>query len=215
MVDSSVSLSDAVYRLGFLSLVDSQAANAWVTAAELYQFADDAAKQLSYKCGVFIGLDTTIAVTAGTGAYALPSTHVFTIFAWVAPQAGVGGSNQPLRPTPVLALWALDANWPATTGEPTRCSFDAGSVGTITIYPIPVSSGILEQICQEFPGTIAAGSPQVAAMPTVLQAYLTYAMLAGSRGKESDYTMPDMAAHFAGRCDLYEQVIGHLWGPGQ
>jgi hypothetical protein len=215
MVDASVCLADAIYRLGFASLADSESAQAYTTNAELFQFADDHVKHLSYQGGIFIGLDSSVAVTAGVGVYALPSSHVFTLMAWIAPQAGVGGSNQPLRPTSVGNLFALDTNWATTAGESNRFSLDAGSVGTITTYPISLTSGTLCQICQQFPSTVTAVAPQVLEMPSVLQDTLTYAMLAGARGKESDSAMPEMAAHFKQRLDLYDQVVQHLWGPGQ
>jgi hypothetical protein len=211
MVNPLASINDTVVRLGYFSPADAALSTAWVTQTELYQFADDAAKQLAYKCGVFVGCDTSIAVTAGVGVYALPASHVFTLLAWIAP-AGAG-SNAVLRPTSVLALWALDETWPTTTGEAKRCSFDAGAVGTITIYPIPVTSGTLNQICEEFPPTVQFGS--TVNLPTVMQAYLTYAMLAGAFGKESDHALAEMASHFKSRCDLYEQLAASLWGPGQ
>jgi hypothetical protein len=214
MVDASLSLADAIYRLGFLNLAESQTAMAWVSNAELYQFADDVAKKLSYSAGIFVTLDASIAVTAGIGVYGEPATHVFTIYAWITPLARLGGSIQALRPTTVGQLFALDNTWSTTSGEAKRFSLDAGAVGIITIYPLPINSGTLNQICQEFPPAIAAGSSQVTQMPTVLQDYLTYAMLAGARGKESDSALPEMAAHFQQRLSLYEQVIQHLWGAG-
>lgn len=99
MVDAANSIADALYRLGYQNATDAQLPNAWVTYAELYQFADDAAKHLSVAAGIFIGLDTSVPVTAGVGVYSEPSTHVFTLFAWIAPNPLVGGSNQVLRPT--------------------------------------------------------------------------------------------------------------------
>lgn len=214
MVDALNSLTDAIYRLGFSSLADC-VANGFVTPAELYQFADDAVKHLSYKVGIFIGVDSSVPVTAGVSVYSLPANQVFTLVAWVSPLPGVGGSNQPLRPTPVNNLFALDDTWATTTGESNRYSLDAGSVGTITLYPIPINSGTLNQVCQQFPALVAGGASQVAAMPSVLQDYLAYAMLAGARGKESDSAMPEMAAHFKQRLSLYDQLADHLWGPGQ
>jgi hypothetical protein len=212
MVDALNSLDDAIFRLGFQNLTDCTN-NGYATPTELYQFADDGAKHLSYQAGIFIGLDTSISVSAGTGVYALPANHVFTLAVWVAPSAP--GNNLPLRPTSVGNLFALDATWATTAGAPNRFSLDAGSVGTLTMYPVPVANGTLNQICQQFPATVASGASQIAAMPSVLQDYLTYAMLAGARGKESDSAMPEMAAHFKERLKLYDQVIEHLWGPGQ
>ena len=212
MVDALNSLNDAIYRLGFQSLADCTA-NGYVSPAELYQFADDAAKHLSYQVGIFTGLDTSIPVTAGVGVYSLPANHVFTLLAWVAPQAGVGGSNQLLRSTPVGNLFALDNTWATTAGESNRYSLDAGSVGTITLYPLPINSGVLNQICQEYPATVAAGASQLA-LPSVLQDYLTMAMICGARGKESDSAMPEIASHMKQRLDLMDALIAHLWGPG-
>jgi len=91
---------------------------------------------------------------------------------------------------------------------------DAGSVGTITLYPNPTVGGTLFQILEEFPATLQVGSSQMY-LPTVLQDFFSYALLAGARGKESPSAMPEMQAHFKARCDLYEQVIEHLFGAGQ
>jgi hypothetical protein len=91
---------------------------------------------------------------------------------------------------------------------------DAGSVGTVTLYPNPLTGGTVTQVCQEFPAAIVLGASAVL-LPTVLGDYFTYAMLAGARGKESEAAMPEMAGHFEQRMKLYEQVIEHLWGPGQ
>jgi hypothetical protein len=205
-LDVRNALLDAVYRLGLQDLTDLVASGCWVTVAELYQWADEAAKQLSYKAGVFVVNDSSITVVAGTAAYSLPATHVFTVAAWL--------GTTPLRVTPVRELWALDATWPASTGPASRVSIDAGCVGTITVYPKPTAGGTLSQVCQEFPSAIVEGSTTVA-LPRVLEDYFTYAMLAGARGKESDAAMPEMAKHFRERMGLYEQVMEHLWGPGQ
>lgn len=205
-LDVEAALEDVVYRLGFGSRAELAAAASWVTETELYQWADEAAKRLAYRAGVFITVDTSITVTPSTAAYNLQANHVFTL------AAALGGT--PLRITSVRDLWALDGSWPATSGPAQRCSLDAGAVGTITLYPKPTAGGTLEQICQEYPGTVEAGSSELA-LPTVLQDYFSYAMLAGARGKESEAAMPEMAAHFAQRVAMYEQVIEHLWGPGQ
>jgi len=210
-LDVQQSLNDVAYRLGFANLNDlAMDAESWITVAELFQFADDAVKKLAYAHGVFLVLDVTITVTPGTAVYNLPATHVFTVLAWLVTVSGV----QLLRPTPVRSLWSLDANWPTTSGNAVRCSLDAGQVGTITLYPNPLTGGTLNQVCQEMPAAVAQGASALA-LPTVLVDFFSYAMLAGARGKESESAMPEMANHFKQRCDLYEQVIGHLWGPGQ
>jgi hypothetical protein len=204
-LSADAAVVDAVYRLGFSSWAEIAAGTEWVTPAELYAWADEEAKKLAYEAGVFVTNDTSITVTGGTAVYGLPASHVFTM------AAALG--NTPLRITPVRELWALDGCWPATTGPAMRCSFDAGSVGTITLYPIPNAGGTLSQVCQEFPADLVAGG--ALPLPAVLQDLFTYAILGGARGKESDAAMPEMAAHFGERVKLYEQVAEHLWGPGQ
>jgi hypothetical protein len=206
MVNAANCVADVWYRLGFLSQADIDASGTWVASSELYQWADEAAQKIAYASGVFITLDGSITVTPGSGVYALPAAHVFTLQAFLT--AGT------LRVTPVRELEALDATWTATTGIPTRCSMDAGSVGTVTLYPNPTAADTLTQICEEYPPTIASGSSTVA-LPTPLQDYLSYAMLAGARGKESDAFDQAMSEHFSERVALYEQIVEHLYGCGQ
>ena len=214
MVNVTSSVADCIYRLGFQNLSDAQATDAYCSESELYQFADDAAKRLSYQLGVFVTLDDSIAVTAGIASYNLQTNHVFTIFAWVAPLPSVGGSVQILRATPVNNLFALDDTWAFSSGEANRYSLDAGAVGTITLYPTPVNSGTLRQIAQEFPAAVAVGNAQLS-LPSVLQDYFSMAMICAARGKESDQAIPEITDHIKHRLDLYGQVINQLYGPGQ
>jgi hypothetical protein len=205
-MDIANCIADVVYRLGFQNATDLDAAGTWVTSTELYAWADEAVKAISYRNGVFVTLDASIGATAGTAVYQLPTTHVYTLQAWLA--------SQELRLTPVRELRALDATWPVSTGPSMRCSFDAGSVGTITLYPNPSASGTLWQLCQEYPNDVALGASTIL-LPTPLQDYFSYAMLNGARGKESDGAELEMADHFEARVDLYDQIVEHLYGKGQ
>lgn len=206
--DVANSVADVWFRLGFLSATELATNTLWLTLTELYQFGDDAGKRLSRVCGAFLQVDSSIGVVANTASYSLPAAHVFTLLAWIV----YAGSIQILRLTTVGQLLAFDAGWAATTGAPTRASLDAEPVGTITLYPIPNANGTLDQICEEYPA-IAQGSSSVAVCP-LLQDYFSYALLAGSLAKESDYAKPEVAAHCAERARLYEAVSAHLWGPG-
>ena len=206
MIDVSECVNDVIYRLGFQSLADLEASGNWVLLVELYQWADEAAGKVAYESGVFLTWDTSITAESGTAIYNLPASHVFTLAAWL--------GNSPQRMTTVSDLWALAAAWPATSGPAARASLDAGGVGTLTLYPVPTAGGTVGQIAEEYPPTIAAGSSQVA-LPSILQDYFSYAMLAGARGKESDAAKPEIAAHCQARMELYDQVIQHLYGPGQ
>jgi hypothetical protein len=204
-VDVAHSLADVIWRLGFLNSTDLDAAGTWVTSTELYQFADEAAQLLAYQSGAFVTLDTTVTAVSGTSTYALPASNVFTLAAWL------NGVN--LRITPVRALEALDATWPATSGPSTRASFDAASVGSAVLYPNPTVGGTLTQIAAETPPTIALSTSTVA-LPSVFQDAFSYAMLAGAKSKESDATDEAIAEHYAGRVALYRAIAAFLFGPG-
>lgn len=210
VLDVTNALLDVIYRLGFAGANDIGPAS-WVTPAELYQFADDAAKKIAYDAGVLITVDSSITVNSGTASYSLPTTHVFTLLAALVPATG---PPQLLRLTPVRDLWALDADWPTTSGDARRASMDAAAIGTITLYPNPIAGGTLQQVCQEYAQTLTAGASTLP-LPTVYQDYFSYCMLEAARGKESESAMPEMAAHFKSRCDVYEQIMARYHGPGQ
>lgn len=209
-IDVANSIADSWFRLGFLSATELNTGDFWVTAAELYQFGDDAAKKLAYSVGIFSVTDASISVVSGTSSYSLPAAHVFTLLGWIVYS---GQPLQLLRPTTVGQLFALDGNWATTTGSSNRISFDAGSVGTATLYPQPIQNGTLNQICQEFQ-SVALSASTLTISPA-LRDMLTYALLAGARGKEGDSRMAEMADHFQKRVDMYMAVCDHLWGPGQ
>jgi hypothetical protein len=152
-----------------------------------------------------------VAVTAGTAAYLLPASRVFTEGAWL---LYAGLPLQLLRLSTVGQLFALDANWPTTTGDPTRLSLDAAGTVTGVLYPVPLSNSTLVQVMQAVPATVAAGASSLPVSP-VLQDYVSYQLLRSARSKESDSSMPEMAAHFGERCKLYEAVIVHLFGGGR
>lgn len=201
------SIADAWFRLGFLSAADLAAAN-WLTPAELYQFGDDAAKFLARTSSVFLAYDNSVNVVAGTPQYSLPAAHVFTVMAWLST------AKQQLRLTTVGQLFALDANWATTTGNPVRISLDAQTAGECVLYPNPIANDVLNQVLEVFPPTVALAASVLPVNP-VLQDYFTDALIQGARGKESDSAMPEVAAHLAQRRALYEAVADHLWGTGQ
>ncbi len=209
--DAANSIADLWFRLGFASAADMAVAGGWVTSAELYQFADDQAKLLARTSSLFLAYDASIGVTAGTALYNLPAAHIYTLSAWL---LYAGLPLQMIRLSSVGQLFGLDANWPTTTGDPSRISLDAGGVGTATLYPNPIANATLAQVLQEYPATVMSGASSVPLSP-ILQDYFTDAILAGARGKESDSAMPGIAAHMAERMALYAQVIEHLFGGGQ
>jgi hypothetical protein len=202
-------ISDVIYRLGLTGAADL-AAQDWVSNAELYQFADDTIKEMTFKHGLTMVWDTSITINSGTAAYNLPAADVFVVMAWLIPGAGTPSL---LRPTSVRDLAALDESWPQTSGSAARVSFDAGAPDTATIYPNPTVGGTFGHIAQQYPAAVTEAAP-LTALPLVCQDYLSYAMLAGARGKESEFAQMEMAKHYRERMSLYEQVFESLWGPG-
>lgn len=207
---TQASLVDALYRLGFQSAADLNQSD-WLTAAELNQWANRAVKHLAVRTGIFVTFDDSITVAPGTAQYDLPEGHIYTVLAAV--------GTKLLWITSVGELWALDTSWAATDASntadelPERASLDAGGLGTITLYPIPVAAGTIAQVLQQMPVGENAQATMVLPLNPILQAYITDAMLEGARRKESDHRAEDMADHYAERMKLFEAVCENLWGP--
>lgn len=199
-------IGDVWFRLGFESAVEATAAGAWVTSAELYQFADDAVKRLARTTALFLTYDASIPIVAFVSIYQGPASAVYTESAWV-----VGG--QQLRITPVAVLYALDQAYSQTLGtpSPTRICFDAAGADMLVLYPTPTAGGTVGQIMQARPGDGVATLP----VSLVLQDYFTNDMLRRARAKESDNAMPEVSEHLAERAKMYEAVFEHLWGTGR
>jgi hypothetical protein len=210
-MDTVNCIADVWYRLGFLSAADLAAATGPITPAQLYQYADDAAKFLARSSSLFLSYDDSVDVIAATAVYALPTGHVFTEGAWLLYS---GLPPQLLRLSTVGQLFALDGNWSSTAGDPSRLSLDAGAANTGTLYPIPISDATLAQIMQAIPATVTADSSTLP-VSAVLQDYFSDAMIAGARSSESDSAMPEVAAHLRERMKLYEATMRNLWGAGR
>jgi hypothetical protein len=209
--DVANAVNDTWYRLGFQNAADASNAQTWVTQAELFQFADDAVKRLARNSSVFLTYDISTGVTAGVASYPQPTGEVLTAGAWLlyTPPA-----VQLLRITTAAELWALDATWPATTGDPKRLSMDAQGATTKVLYPKPVRSATLALVIVQQPATVAAGASVLPVSP-ILQDFFTWSAIAGARSKESDSRMQEVSDHLNERLNLLEQVLSHLWGEGR
>jgi hypothetical protein len=213
-VDIAQVIDEMLPTLGATSLGDVS----WCLAdgSEFYQWADEYAKRLAHRCGVFVERDTLTTVEPGTAVYPVPEGHIDTIHVSITTSGG-DGTPLRLRPSTVRDLNALDATWPTTTGIVTRYSMDAGGVGTITLYQNPSSSGnagMLAVIFHQFPAAIALGS-SVVQIASPIGDYFQYGMLAEARRKQSEGAMPEMADHFDQRVAMYEQVMLKYWGPDE
>jgi hypothetical protein len=206
LIDTTACVIDSWHRLGFQGAAEITNTT-WVTLNELYQYATDAISLLARSTGVFLTYDASIAVSSPTSTYALPAGHVFTESAWLA-----GGAQ--LRITPVADLFALDQAWSLTSGAPSRVSFDAAGPSNAVVYPIPNINGTLAQVMGSSPPTVTNAAPTVAA-PSVLQDMVTYFILSGARGKESDSSMMEVAEHARDRVKMYLSIAQQYWGTGR
>lgn len=208
-MDTANCIADVWFRLGFLNAADAAVDDRWVTIPELYQFGDDAVKLLARTSSLFLTYDASVAITGGTSTYATPASHIFTEGAWLS-----GPPVQLLRLSTVGQLFALDANWPAAAGIPSRLSLDAAGVGFEVLYPSPLAAGTLAGILEICPPTVTSAASTIP-VSSIFQDYFSYAMLAGALGKESDSARPEIAAHAKERLALYGAVIEHLFGAGR
>lgn len=201
-------IGDLIPALGAGSLQDLD----WVSEAELYQWADEAIKRLSHRCGVFVFRDTSTSIESGLSPYPVPQAHIDTIHVTLVP---VSGAPLSLRATTSAELEALDGNWTATVGPITRFSMDADGTKFITVYMTPMATGgSLAWIFHGFPAEIESGETAVD-VASPIGDYLAYAMLGEARRKQSERAMPEVADWCDKRLDLMEQVIEAYWGPGQ
>lgn len=177
----------------------------WINQAEFYNYCDEAAKRLA-DLGLFVMRDT-VPITAGHATYEMTVDWLDSI------HTSVNGSQ--IRSTSSAELLALDSLWPQTACEPgdlpTRVSYDAGPLGTVTLYPIPSAAGELETIGHVAPEDISQTQTTVP-VPSVLSDYFLFFALQRARGKESPYAMPEVAAAAGQRVALYEQVLTAYWG---
>lgn len=198
-VDLNAVIDSVLPALGATSLSDLD----WCTQAELLQWADDAAKRLASKAGVFVEYDASATTTIGQAVYATPTGHIDTIKATLAKN---------LRSITVAELNSLDSAWQVTPGVPLYFSMDANAPNRITLYPVANAVTTLASIFQKFPATISVASHMLD-MPRPVRGYFAFYVLAEARRKESDASMPEMADHFDSRVKMFEQVFEHLYGP--
>jgi hypothetical protein len=199
--DLSATANVLLERLGAASWTDLD----WCSQSEVYGWFDEAQSRLA-ELGLFVALET-LATEAAVSAYALPADWLRTIF------AAVNASQ--VRPASVAELQALDSGWAGAVcaaGElPSRYALDAGSLGTLTLYPQPGAVNTLELIDQITPPDITATQTS-APIPSVVSDYFLYFALQRARGKESPNAMPEVAAAAAQMVALLEQAFQTLWG---
>jgi hypothetical protein len=177
------------------------------TKGDLIQFMDEAAKRLARACMMFVERDTSNTTVNATATYALPTRHLATIHA--------SFGTAPLRPATTIEMESRDPAFQTAPGTPDHWYEDTLGTGTIGLTPVPTTAVTLPLVCSMYPPDL-----DVAQVNTLLQApapvsgYLTFSILAGAYGRESETEQPDLAKHCQARCSLYEQLFMHYYGPG-
>jgi len=176
------------------------------TAAELYQWIDEAKARFARKHGAFVVYDQSLATAAADADYDLPAGHILTI------QADVAGKV--LRARNVQEMEALDAAWPvATAAEPKAFLQDTKGVTQITLAPapsVPYASLAIGLAMAELPAAITQANAILAA-PPALREYFTFYALAEARAKESQASMDEVAEWLRSIISLIDQVAEGLW----
>ncbi len=202
-LDLAAVIDDALPTLGAAAIADL----IFWDEYELYDWLDEAAKELARTCGVFVVRDASISIQPNTPVYAVPTGHLSTI------HASAGARS--LLPATVQELEALDDNWPDTVGaSPERFLTDEGTE-QIRVYPKPTAAaGALALIFHRYPATVVKGSAVVSA-PRAVREYFLFHVLAEARDKESKAAMPEVSAYFRQLADLHRQAIQGYWGEAQ
>lgn len=175
------------------------------TDAEITAWQNEGLARLARRVALFVDRGT-VAVTAGTATYALPTDHLSTLHVSLAAVR--------LRAANVAEVEALSSTWRADSGTPSRYLQDHGAgLASIRLYKKPVANATAYVIEHELPATVTADDPLPA--PEPLMDYLLFFALGEARRKESDAAMPEIAAHCDAMLDLYEGILKGYWGVPQ
>jgi hypothetical protein len=200
-LDLSAVSADILPALGAGSFGDLD----WCTQAELYNFADEAARRLAAKASVWVNRYGNQTVNPGTQPAPAPADMIDAIH--------ISWNGASLRPASALDLESYDSGWQTAAGVPARFSVDAG-LGQIFLYPAVQTTGTMAAIYHQVQPQIESGATAVRA-PGVFWDYFAAAMIAGARRKESEQAMPEMADHLEQRMVLFLQIAEAYWGSAQ
>lgn len=178
------------------------------TETDLYDWFNQAAKQLAIRGRVFTRYDhTSIVIATGTAAYVIPDDQINTV------QADMNGLV--LRPRNVQQLEALDNDWPSTTGAPNSFAQDTQGMRQLTLYPKPTvgSNGKIVGLAIEvFPDDLTSAAA-ILALPQCLREYFTFFALGEARlTKETRAQMPEIAKWCKSVVSMLDGVVAEYWG---
>ena len=102
---------------------------------------------------------------------------------------------------------------------PGTAEYTLGLDGTITVYPMPVA--LVPAVTQELETvdfvTAATITPSQTLAPInpLLADYFLYWALWKLRGKESPYSLPEIADFAQEKCQQFEAIFAKYWGAGE
>ena len=112
---------------------DSAANLVWWTEAELYQWLDHMARVLSRDALLFVEADTSVTVSPGTAAYAVPSRHVATFYVSAGASSssrGWGFRRQRVSRTPAATRTAPTRRTPTSRSPNQAMATSRAATGT-------------------------------------------------------------------------------------
>ena len=179
------------------------------TEAELYEWADEAAKRLARVQGGFVERDSSTTLVVGTHTYTLPARHLSTIH--------VSLGTRSLRPATVQELEAKDNAWVETAhATVSHWLGDAAGTESARLYPKPAAgaAGAVAVVFHRHPSAVEVGSAVVKA-PLCLRDYWAFHVLGEARGREGKAAMPEVSEWCREMTALYERVCREYWGGAQ
>lgn len=209
MPEPTIAWSEMVGELYPRLHASDEATLRWWTEADLRGWANDAIQLLARTATLFVRRDASVTTGIGTRTYGLPALHLATLHATY--------DNQPLRATDRALIDALD--YAADTalcgaGEvPKRWYEDTlGVHAQIGVYPSPSAARTLAVIFSQQPA-VFVNTASTIPIPRALKAYLEDYVLGEAWLHDSDFSMPEIAAHLKDKRGFYSELYRAYWGP--
>lgn len=180
---TSLSASDILARARVYLRDQSTSANRQqFPDATLLQFLSDGQREANAQNWLLTS-STTLTLTLGTTAYALPSDFIATVRVWLQPSGS--SSYQKLDQTTFEQMDAQSVGWIGSKGTPSRYYLDrsttttqiafwpapsvTGSTGPVIVYYIPQTQDVTATTAYPF-----NGQPQLQPYASALSYYVTY-----------------------------------------
>jgi len=179
----------------------SEAQIVFWTEAELYGFANEAAKRLA-KSGLW-AKRVPISFSVSQSQAALPPDVISLIHAtW---------ESTAILPMSELELSALDEGWSTRVANPNPTHYLREEFGFLTVFPLPTQLGNVNVVYFYSPGETSAVSPFLQ-MPGCLEPYISLGIIEAARRMESDGAMPEVSAACGQLMGLLYQAAEGYWG---